>query len=76
MASKLSEKLCFAWSGDYESRKHFVKDDLKLEGVRSQPGGDKKLFTFDDTSTLWKNVRISYALVVLERTRSCKSRID
>ena len=57
MKSKLSEKLCFAWSGDYESLKHFVKDDLKLEGVWSQPGGDRKLFTFDDTSILWKKSR-------------------
>ena len=53
MASKISEKLCFAWSSDYESLKHFVKDDLKLEGVWSQHGGDRRLFTFDDTSILW-----------------------
>lgn len=54
MASKLSEKLCFAWSGDYESLKQFVKDDLNLEGTWSQPGGDRKLFAVDDSTILWK----------------------
>ena len=54
MASKLFEKLCFAWSGDYESLKQFVKDDLNLEGTWSQPGGDRKLFTLGDSTILWK----------------------
>ena len=35
MATKLSEKLCLTWSGDYESLKLFVKDDLNLEGALS-----------------------------------------
>ena len=54
MASKLFEKLCFAWSGDYESLKQFGKDDLNLEGTWSQPGGDRKLFTLGDSTILWK----------------------
>ena len=54
MASKLFERLCFAWSGDYESLKQFVKDDLNLEGTWSQPGGDRKLFTLGDSTILWK----------------------
>lgn len=54
MRSKLCEKLCFAWSGDYDSLKQFVKDDLNLEGTWSQPGGDRKLFTVDDSTILWK----------------------
>ena len=52
MASKLTEKLCYDWSGDYESLQQFVKDDLNLEGVWSQTGGDKKIFTFDNTTRL------------------------
>ena len=39
MASELSEKLCFTWSGDYESLKQFVKDDLNLEGAWSEMWG-------------------------------------
>ena len=54
MASKLTEKLCYDWSGDYESLQQFVKDDLNLEGVWSQTGGDKKIFTFDNTTRLLK----------------------
>ena len=54
MASKPFERLCFAWSGDYESLKQFVKDDLNLEGTWSQPGGDRKLFTLGDSTILWK----------------------
>ena len=54
MASKLFERLCFAWSGDYESLKQFVKDDLNLQGTWSKPGGDRKLFTLGDSTILWK----------------------
>ena len=57
MASKLIERLCFAWSGDYESLKQFVKDDLNLEGTWSQPGSDRKLFTLGDSTILWKKNR-------------------
>ena len=47
-------KLSFAWTGDFESLKQFVSDTLKLDGTWSQPGGDKKLFTFGDSSISWR----------------------
>ena len=36
------KSLGLAWSGDFESLKRFVSESLKLDGVWSQPGGDKK----------------------------------
>ena len=41
--------------GDFESLKQFVADSLKLKGVWSQPGGDKKVFATEDVSTIWRN---------------------
>lgn len=54
MATKVSEKLCFAWIGDFESLKNFVKEKLKLDGTWLQPGGDKKLFTSEDSTITWR----------------------
>ena len=34
--------------------KQFVYETFKLEGSWSQPGGDRKLFTFEDSTILWK----------------------
>ncbi len=52
MPSKLSAKLCFAWSGDHESLKQFVKNVLNLERTWSQPGGDRTLFISLDNPTI------------------------
>ena len=61
MATKLRDKLCFAWAGDFECLKRFVSEDLQLNGTWSQPGGDKKLFTFDDSVIIWrKNKNLLY----------------
>ena len=49
-----TNKLSLAWTGDYESLKQFVYETFKLEGSWSQPGGDRKLFTFEDSRILWK----------------------
>jgi hypothetical protein len=46
MATSLSDKLCIAWSGTYESLKQFVSEDLQLKGTWEQPGGDRKLFNY------------------------------
>jgi hypothetical protein len=54
MAILFGEKLSLAWTGDYQSLKDFVSDDLQLEGVWSQPGGDKKLFTGDEATIIWR----------------------
>ena len=46
MAAKvLRENLCLAWSGDLESLKLFLEEDLKFNGTWSHPGGDKKFFS-------------------------------
>ena len=61
MATKLRDKLCFAWAGDFECLKRFVSEDLQLNGTWSQPGGDKNLFTFDDSVIIWrKNKNLLY----------------
>lgn len=52
--AKLSDKLGFAWCGDFELLKQFVSENLKLEGTWSQPGGDKKLFTSEDLTIIWR----------------------
>ena len=54
MAILFGEKLSLAWTGDYQALKDFVSDDLQLEGVWSQPGGDKKLFTGDEATIIWR----------------------
>ncbi len=50
----LSYNLCFAWHGDYDSLKNFFRDELKLDGVWEQPGGDKKIFSTADISICWR----------------------
>ena len=61
MATKLSDQLCFAWAGDFESLKQFIGENLKLEGSWTQPGGDKKVFDFDGSTIIWrKNKNLLY----------------
>ena len=47
-----SDYLSIAWTGDYESLKHFVS--LKIDGIWSHPGGDKKLFTSEYATISWR----------------------
>ena len=44
--------LCMDWELDL--LKCFVKDNLKLKGIRTQPGGDKKVFALDDSTLIWR----------------------
>ena len=46
----LTGDLSFAWAGNYDALKAFVVDDLKLNGNWEQPGGDKKVFKFNNSS--------------------------
>jgi hypothetical protein len=48
-------KLCFAWDGDLESLKIFTQNVLRLAGLWTLPGGDKKVFTSDFVSLKWFN---------------------
>jgi hypothetical protein len=39
---QLKGKLQLIWTGDFASLKQFVCNIIKLQGIWSQPGGDKK----------------------------------
>ena len=47
------ENISLAWTGDLELLKQFVKEILNLVGVWSQPGSDRKVFTYGDSSITW-----------------------
>ena len=59
----MRENLCFAWSGDFESLKLLLKEDLKLDGTWSHPGGDKKLFSAENITISWRR---SKSILLLE----------
>ena len=47
--------LSLAWSGDFDSLKEFICKTCDFVGNWSQPGGDKKVFSFnDDSSISWR----------------------
>ena len=50
----LSDNLGIAWTGDFESLKKFVSEHLKVDGVWSSPGSDKKLFTSENVIISWR----------------------
>ena len=54
--------LCFAWIGDFESLKQFVREDLKLRGDWEQSGGDKKVFFMQQITlrSLGERARMCY----------------
>ena len=57
--STVCDKLRLAWTGDYLSLKRYVSENLKINGVWSQPGGDKKVFRSDFFSiSWWKNKKV------------------
>ena len=47
-------RLQLTWTGDFASLKQFVCNIIKLEGIWSQPGGDKKVFSGDLFSITWR----------------------
>ena len=51
------DNLRVAWVGDYDSLKRFVVEDLKLNGIWDQPGGDKKIFKADGISISWRKTK-------------------
>lgn len=51
------DNLRVAWVGDYDSLKRFVGEDLKLNGIWDQPGGDKKIFRADGISISWRKTK-------------------
>ena len=45
--------LSLAWTGDYNSLKSLVRDELKLDCIWEQPGGYKNVFTSSDFTSIW-----------------------
>ena len=55
MAKNVKAHLSFAWTGDFESLKQLVGENLKLVGSWSQPEGDKKVFSSStNMSITWR----------------------
>jgi hypothetical protein len=52
-----TENLSLAWTGDFDSLKKFSNEVLNLDGEWTQPGGDKKLFTFGNSSIVWRKTK-------------------
>jgi hypothetical protein len=48
------DHISFAWTGDFDSLKLLIAEDLKLDGTWEHPGGDKKVFKFNDSSIIWR----------------------
>ena len=61
--SLATDNICFAWTGDFDSLKVLVAKDLELSGIREHPGGDKKVFKFNNSSISWRK---SKSLLQLE----------
>ena len=50
-----TSRLSLAWSGDFDSLKEFICKTCDFVGNWSQPGGDKKVYSFnDDSSISWR----------------------
>ena len=58
-----TDNICFAWTGDFDSLKVLVAKDLELSGIWEHPGGDKKVFKFNNSSISWRK---SKSLLQLE----------
>lgn len=52
-----TENLSLAWTSDFDSLKKFLNEVLNLDGEWTQPGGDKKLFTFGNSSIVWRKTK-------------------
>ena len=54
---KLFKHISLAWTADFDLLEQFVNDILMLDGVWSQPGGYRKVFTFGDSTIVWRKNR-------------------
>ena len=61
--SLATDNICFVWTGDFDSLKVLVAKDLELSGIWEHPGGDKKVFKFNNSSFSWRK---SKSLLKLE----------
>ena len=50
--SVINSNLKLAWTGDFTSIKCLVREHLKLDGVWTSPGGEKKVFSCDNIPTI------------------------
>jgi hypothetical protein len=52
-----TENLSLAWTGDFDSLKKFSSEVLNLDGEWTQPRGDRKILTFDNSSIVWRKTK-------------------
>ena len=50
----VKSSLKLTWTGDFQSLKSFVCNNIKLPGEWTQPGGDKKVFTGKSFCITWR----------------------
>ena len=48
------ENITLAWMGNFELLKQFVAKTLSFEEVWSQSGGERKIFTYGDSTMTWR----------------------
>ena len=68
------ENISVAWTGDFDSLKQFSNEVLKLDGEWTQPGGDKKVFTFGNSVIVWRKNK-GILNIDVERSDEIKRRI-
>lgn len=56
--SSLYHNLSLGWTGDYESLKELLYNDLKLIGTWDQPGSEKKVFKTDTSQSLCERAKV------------------
>ncbi len=67
ITESIPKSLGLVWWGDFESLKQFVPDSLKLKGIWSQPGSDKKAYAAKDVSII---CRKNKNLLFVERAKA------
>ena len=74
--STLMENISLAWTGDLEFLKQFVKEILNFDGVRLQPGSDRKVFTYWFVDIMWRKNKglLSFAVEKSDKVKQevCK----
>ncbi len=68
------DNLSLAWTGDFVSLKQFWSEVLNLDSKWTQPGGDRKLFTFGNSTMVWRRNKNLFTING-ERSEEIKKRV-
>jgi hypothetical protein len=68
------ENLSLAWTGDFVSLEQFSSEVLNLDGEWTQPRGDRKLFTFGNSTMVWRRNK-NLLTINGERSEEIKKRV-